>query len=267
MAEARIHPTAVIASGATLGEGVSIGPYCIVGENVVLGDEVELVAHVVLDGHTTIGARSKLFPFVSLGHPPQHLRYAGEASRLVVGEDNTIREHVTMNPGTAAGGMETVVGDHCYFMVGSHVAHDCHLGNHVILTNNVQVGGHCQIGNNAILGGMSAVLQWCRIGDNAFVSGMTGVGADVIPYGLVFGSRAFLSGLNIVGLKRQGFAREDIHRLRQAYRLLFSEEGTLMERVDDVGALFPDDKLVQKVVDFIREGSDRPICLPANGRS
>ncbi len=265
--EARIHPTAVIAPGAKLGAGVSVGPYCIIGENVELGDEVELVAHVTLDGHTSIGARCKIFPYASLGYPPQHLRYAGEASRLIIGDDCTIREHVTMNPGTAGGGMETRIGHNCYFMVSSHVAHDCVVGNHVIFTNCATVGGHCQIGNNAILGGLAAVHQWCRIGDSSFVGGMSAVSADVIPYGSVLGNRAYLGGLNIVGLKRQGFAREDIHRLRQAYRLLFSNEGTLMERVEDVAELFPDDKLVQKVVDFIREGSDRSMCVPQNGRS
>ncbi|ESR23473.1 acyl-ACP--UDP-N-acetylglucosamine O-acyltransferase [Lutibaculum baratangense] len=265
--EISIHPTAIVASGAVLGEGVKIGPYCVVGENVVLGDEVDLVAHVTLDGHTSIGARTKVFPFASLGHPPQHLRYAGETSRLIIGDDCTIREQVTMNPGTAGGGMETRVGDNCFFMVGSHVAHDCHVGNNVIFTNCATIGGHCQVGDRAILGGLAAVHQWCRIGESAFVGGMSAVQADVIPYGSVLGNRAYLGGLNIVGLKRQGFAREEIHRLRQAYRLLFSNEGTLMERVEDVGELFPNDKLVQKVVTFIRDGSDRSMVVPASARA
>lgn len=265
--QGKVHPTAVVSPNARLGEGVSIGPYCIIGDNVDLGDDVELVAHVTLDGHTTIGARTKIFPYASLGYPPQHLRYAGEASRLVIGEDCTIREHVTMNPGTAAGGMETRIGSHCFFMVGSHVAHDCQVGNNVIFTNCATVGGHCQVGDRVIIGGLAAVHQWCRIGESAFVGGMSAVNADVIPYGSVLGNRAYLGGLNIVGLKRQGFAREEIHRLRQAYRLLFSNEGTLMERVEDVAALFPEDKLVQKVVGFIREGSDRSICVPGNGRA
>jgi UDP-N-acetylglucosamine acyltransferase len=261
-----IHPTAVVGEGARLGDGVRIGPFCVVGDEVRLGDGVELLSHVVLDGHTEIGARTKIHPFASLGAAPQHLKYAGEPSRLVIGADCVIREHVTMNPGTAFGGMETVIGDHCYFMVGSHVAHDCHIGNHVIFINNATIGGHCQVGDFAILGGLAAVHQWVRIGEYAFVGGTSGVENDVIPFGSVLGNRAYLGGLNIVGLKRHGFEREDIHTLRQAYRLLFSNEGTLAERVEDVGGVFPDHPLVQIVVEFIRSGSDRALCMPRNGR-
>lgn len=261
-----IHPTAVVEDGARLGDGVSIGPFCMVGENVSLGDRVELVSHAVIAGHTAIGPRTRVFPFASLGQAPQHLKYKGEPSRLTIGADCTIREHVTMSPGTAFGGMETVVGDHCYFMVGCHVAHDCHIGNHVIFINNATIGGHCRIGDFAILGGLAAVHQWVRIGEYAFVGGTSGVENDVIPFGSVLGNRAYLGGLNIVGLKRHGFDREHIHTLRQAYRLLFSNEGTLAERVEDVAALFPDHDLVQAVVDFIRSGSDRALCMPRNGR-
>ncbi len=263
---AEIHPTAIVGSGASLGDGVKIGPYCIVGDNVVLHEGVELVAHVVIDGHTEIGARTKVFPFSTLGTPPQALRYAGEPSRLVIGSDCVIREHVTMNPGTAFGGMETVVGNHCHFMVGSHVAHDCRVGNNVLFTNNATLGGHCRVGDYAIIGGLAAVHQWVRIGQYAFIGGMSGVENDVIPFGSVLGNRAYLGGLNIVGLKRHGFEREHIHTLRQAYRLLFSNEGTLMERVEDVAQLFPDHPLVQLVVEFIRADSDRALCTPRNGR-
>lgn len=261
-----IHPTAIVGEGARLGDGVRIGPYCVVGDDVILGDGVELMSHVVLDGHTEIGARTSVFPFASLGAAPQHLKYAGEPSRLKIGADCIIREHVTINPGTSFGGMETVVGEHCYFMVGSHVAHDCHIGNHVIFINNATIGGHCQVGDFAILGGLAAVHQWVRIGQYAFVGGTSGVENDVIPFGSVLGNRAYLGGLNIVGLKRHGFEREHIHILRQAYRLLFSNEGTLAERVEDVGHMFPDHTLVQQIVEFIRSGSDRALCMPRNGR-
>lgn len=261
-----IHPTAIVRDGAVLGADVTIGPYCVVGENVTLGDGVELVSHVVIDGHTTLGPRCRVFPFASLGNPPQHLKYAGEPSRLVIGSDVVVREHVTMSPGTAVGGMETVVGDSCYFMMGAHVAHDCHIGNHVIFINSATVAGHCRVGDFAILGGLAAVHQWARIGQYAFIGGMSGVENDVIPFGSVLGNRAYLGGLNIVGLKRHGFEREHIHTLRQAYRLLFSNEGTLMERVEDVSNLFPDHPLVQVVVDFIRSGSGRALCTPRNGR-
>ncbi len=261
-----IHPTAVVEDGARLGDGVRIGPFCVVGENVVLGDGVELVSHAVVTGRTELGARSKVYPFASLGGEPHHLKYAGEPSRLVIGADCTIREHVTMNPGTAFGGMETVVGNGCYFMVGAHVAHDCRIGDNVIFINNATVGGHCTVGDHVMLGGLAAVHQWVRIGQYAFVGGTSGVENDVIPFGSVLGNRAYLGGLNIVGLKRHGFEREHIHTLRQAYRLLFSNEGTLAERVEDVGKVFPDHLLVQTVVEFIRSGSDRALCMPRNGR-
>jgi UDP-N-acetylglucosamine acyltransferase len=261
-----VHATAVIGKGARLGERVKIGPFCIVGDNVELGDDVELMAHVVLDGRTEIGPRTKIHPFASLGQPPQHLKYAGEPSRLVVGADCIIREYVTMSPGTAFGGMETVVGDNCYFMVSTHVAHDCHIGNHVLFTNGATIAGHCHIGDYVILSGFAGLHQWVRIGKYAFVGGMTGVENDVIPFGSVLGNRAVLGGLNIVGLKRHGFDREDIHTLRQAYRLLFSNEGTLMERVEDVAAMFPEHPLVMDIVDFIRADSDRSLCTPRTGR-
>lgn len=261
-----IHPTAIVDGGAKLGDGVRIGPYCIVGENVEIGDQVELVSHVVIDGHTRIGARAKIYPFASLGHAPQHLKFAGDAGTLVIGSDAVIREHVTMNPGTPFGGMETRVGDHCYFMVATHVAHDCQVGSHVVFANNATLAGHCQVGDYAILGGLAAVHQWVRIGQYAFIGGTSGVENDVIPFGSVLGNRAYLGGLNIVGLKRHGFGREQIHTLRQAYRLLFSNEGTLAERVEDVASLFPDHSLVQEVVEFIRNGSDRALCMPRNGR-
>lgn len=258
----RIHPTAIIEPGAELGAGVEVGPYCVIGGRVKLADGVKAHSHVVIAGATSIGAGTEIFPFASIGHIPQDKKFGGEESRLTIGERNIIREHVTMNPGTRDGGMETVVGSHGLFMVGSHVAHDCRVGDHVILANNATLAGHCKVEDHVILGGLSAVHQFVRIGAHAFVGGMSGVEQDVIPFGMVLGNRASLAGLNIVGLKRFGFDREQIHNLRQAYRLLFSSEGTLAERLDDVDRLFAKDAGVQRVVSFIRAESSRSLCIP-----
>ncbi len=261
----QIHPTAVVEPGAKIGKNVAIGPYCVVGADVVLADNVRLMSHVVLAGYTSIGDNTVIYPFASIGHPPQDLKYKGEKSRLIIGKNNTIREHVTMNPGTEGGGMETVVGDHCLFMTASHVAHDCKIGNHVILANNATLAGHVKIGDYAILGGLAAVHQFVRIGAHAMIGGMSGVENDVIPYGAVMGERAHLSGLNIVGLKRRGFERDDVHVLRNAYRLLFAAEGTLTERLEDVTKLFQSNKAVMDIVDFMRADSSRAICQPKAG--
>ena len=257
-----IHSSAIIDAGATLGENVKIGPYSIVGACVTLHDGVTLKAHVVIEGQTTIGPNSVVFPFASIGHQPQDLKYRGEDSELHIGANTVIREHVTMNPGTAGGGLVTRTGRNCLFMVGAHVAHDCQIGDHVILVNNATLGGHVTIGDYAIVGGMSAVHQFVRIGAYAMVGGMSGVENDVIPYGSVTGNRAHLAGLNIVGLKRQNFARKDIHDLRAAYRLLFAEEGTMQERLDDVAELFSGNELVMDIVEFVRADSSRAICQP-----
>lgn len=215
-----IHPTVVVESGAHLGEGVKIGPYCLIGPDVVLGDGCVLHGHAVVGGRTTIGPRTEVFPFASLGLRPQDLKYRGEPSTLEIGADNVIREHVTMNPGTDGGGMVTRVGDGCLFMVGAHVAHDCQVGSQVIMANNATLAGHVQVQDFAILGGLSAVHQFVRIGRYAMVGGMTGVERDVIPFGSVMGDRARLSGINIVGMKRRGLSRDEIHDVRKAYRLL-----------------------------------------------
>ena len=257
-----IHPTAVIENGATLGDGVQIGPYSCVGPGVVLMEGVRLMSHVVVAGRTTIGPNSHLYPFASIGMPPQDLKYKGELSELVIGANNIIREHVTMNPGTAGGGMRTVVGNNCLFMVGAHVAHDCKVGNHVIMANNATLAGHVEVEDFAILGGLAAVHQFCRIGSHAMVGGMSGVENDVIPYGSVFGNRARLAGLNIVGLRRRGFSRADVTALRKAYRLLFAEEGTMGERLDDVVEMYGDNRPVMDIVEFIRGDSSRAICQP-----
>jgi UDP-N-acetylglucosamine acyltransferase len=257
-----IHPTAVIDPKARISESAIIGPYCVVGPEVELGDGVELVSHVAVAGITTIGAGTRIFPFASIGHRPQDLKYKGEPSSLVIGANNQIREHVTMNPGTEGGGMVTRVGDNCLFMASAHVAHDCILGDNVILANNATLAGHVVVGEFAFLGGLSAVHQFVRIGKHAMIGGMSGVEADIIPFGTVTGNRAYLNGLNIVGLKRRGFSRDDIHTLRNAYRLLFAPEGTLQERLSDVEEQFQANAVVMEIVAFIRSESSRSLTTP-----
>ena len=257
-----IHPSAVIESGARLGADVAIGPFCHVGPDVVLCDGVQLVSHVALHGRTTIGARTRIFPFASIGHQPQDLKFHGEPSTLEIGADCLIREGVTMNPGTEGGGLKTIVGDRCTFLANSHVAHDCCVGSNVILSNNVMLAGHTRVGDFVILGGGSALHQFVRVGSHAFIGGLAAVENDVIPYGMALGNRAYLAGLNLIGLKRRGFSRESIHDLRRAYRLLFAAEGTLKERVEDVAEEFASHPQVHEILDFIREGADRAILTP-----
>jgi UDP-N-acetylglucosamine acyltransferase len=257
-----IHPTALIEDGAQIGQNVSIGPYSCIGPDVTLADGVKLESHVVISGVTSIGEETHIFPFASVGHNPQDLKYHGEPSRLEIGANNIIREHVTMNPGTEGGGLLTKVGNDCLFMVGAHVAHDCDVGNSVILVNNATLGGHVAIGDFAIIGGLSAVHQFVRVGRHAMIGGCSGVENDVIPYGSIVGNRAHLSGLNLVGLKRRGFSRDVIHDLRRAYRLLFSQEGTQAERMADVSELFPNIEPVLEILKFMGTQSSRAICQP-----
>lgn len=261
---ADIHPTAIIEDGATIGAGVRIGPYCVIGSQVTLGDNVELKSHVALAGDTTIGAGTAIFPFASVGHQAQDLKFRGEAATLTIGEGCIIREGVTINPGTEGGGLSTTIGNNCAFLANSHVGHDSHLGDRVILSNNVMIAGHVTVGSNVIFGGGSAVIQFTRIGDNAFVGGMAGLENDLIPFGMVTGNRANLGGLNLIGLKRANFPREQIHALRAAYKALFeSNEGTLRTRAEEIAATTQDQPLVKKVTDFILEEEDRRFCTPA----
>jgi UDP-N-acetylglucosamine acyltransferase len=263
----QIHPTAIIEPGAEIASGARVGPYCHVGAKVVLAGDVELISHVVVAGRTAIGEATRIFPFASIGHQPQDLKYKGEESRLVIGRRNTIREYVTMNPGTTGGGMVTRVGDDSLFMAGVHVAHDCTIGDHVIMANNATLAGHVVVGDYAFLGGLSAVHQFVRIGQHVMVGGITGVERDVIPYGSVMGDRARLVGLNMVGLQRRGFSREDVQALRSAYQLLFENgNGTLAERVDAVASRFPEVKPVCDIIEFIRADNARGLVQPkANG--
>jgi UDP-N-acetylglucosamine acyltransferase len=264
---ASIHPTAIVQPGAEIAADVKIGPFCLVGEHARLHEGVELISHVVVEGRTSIGAKTRIFPFASIGHEPQDRKYEGEPSRLVIGERCTIRESVTINPGTLGGGMETRIGDDCLLMACSHVAHDCKLGNNVILANFVGLAGHCVIEDYVIFGGICGVHQYVRVGAHAFIGAQSMVDADVIPYGMAVGNRARLAGLNLVGLKRRKFDREAIHTLRAAYRMVFSSEGALRERVEDAATMFKNEPLVQQLVNFITASSDRPLCLPRNGAS
>lgn len=258
----QIHPSAIVEDGAAIGEDVQIGPYCIVGPNVTLGDGVVLHGHVVVGGRTRIGPGCSLYPFTSIGLPPQDLKYRGEPSELIIGSGNVIREHVTMNPGTEGGGMVTRVGNDCLFMGGAHVAHDCIIGNNVIMANNATVAGHVKLGDHVILGGLSAVHQFVRVGAHAMVGGMSGIEHDVIPYGSAFGERARLTGLNIIGLKRRGFSRDTIHELRAAYRSLFANEGTLAERLADAVELYELSEPVMDIINFMQEETSRQVLQP-----
>lgn len=257
-----IHPTAIVDDSATLGSNVRIGPYCIIGPNVTLGDNVRLHSHVCIGGITSIGEGTEIFPFASLGLPPQDLKFKGEESKLVIGKNNVIREYVTMNPGTEGGGLLTQVGDNCLFMVSAHVAHDCMVGNHVILANNATLAGHVHVGDGAIIGGLSAIHQFVRIGRFAIIGGMSGVEKDVIPFGSVLGERADLAGLNLVGLKRRNIDREVIHALRGAYKDLFEDsEGILAERIRLVREKYTAAE-VQELIDFMDTDSSRSFCTP-----
>lgn len=260
-----VHPSAIIEDGATIEAGCKIGPYSVVGSDVTLGEGCELVSHAVVAGRTDIGPGTRIFPFASIGHQPQDLKYHGEPSTLTVGANCIIREGVTLNPGTEGGGMKTTIGNNCAFLANSHVGHDCKVGDNVIFSNNVMLAGHCDIGNYVIIGGGAAVIQFARVGAHAFIGGMSGLENDLIPYGMALGNRAYLSGLNIVGLQRRGFSREAIHDLRRAYRLLFAEEGTLAERVEDISSDFAEHPVVNEILEFIREGGKRSLCTPRTG--
>ncbi len=258
-----IHPTAIVQPGASLGEGVAVGPYCVVGPEVRIGDRTRLVSHVVVDALTEVGADCTLFPFAHLGGPPQHSGHRGESTRLIVGDRNVIREQATMHTGTLGGGGVTTVGHDGLFMVASHVAHDCVVGDHVTLANNAALGGHVRVGDWVFIGGLAGVHQWTRIGRYAFVGASAMVTKDVIPYGSVWGNHAHLEGLNLVGLKRRGFSRETVNGLRAAYRLLFAEEGTFVERQELVAETYAHSPEITEILGFIRESGPRPLCLPS----
>jgi UDP-N-acetylglucosamine acyltransferase len=261
-----IDPTARVADGARLGDGVEIGPYCLVGPGVELGDGVRLVANVYIAGLTTIGEGTVIYPFASLGTPPQSVHYRGGATQLIVGPHCEVREGVTMNTGTEDGGGVTRVGERCLLMVGCHVAHDCRIGKAVTFANNVVLGGHVSVGDHAFFGGHAAVHQHVRVGEGAMMAGLSGAAGDVIPFGYALGQIADLVGLNVVGLQRRGAKRDEMHRLRRAYRNLFFGEGVFADRLDAVAREYADDDpLVEKVIAFIKAGGKRPLIRPRIG--
>ena len=260
-----IHHTSIISEKAILGFNVTIGPYCIINENVKIGNNVNLKAHVYIDGNTTIGDDCTFFPYSSIGTSPQDLKYKGEKSKLKIGNNNIFREYVTVNPGTEGGGLMTIIGDNCLFMINAHVAHDCKIGNNVIMVNNASLAGHVILEDYAIMGALSGAHQFCRIGKHSMIGGLSGVDSDVIPYGTVIGNRAYLSGLNIIGLKRRGFSKDVIQDLRKAYGVLFSsQEGIFSDRVKEVSEEFSDNEPIQEIVQFLKSEKSRSICKPKN---
>ncbi len=256
-----IHKTAIIDSNAKISKDVSIGPYTVIGPNVEIGDETEIQSHVNITGNTKIGKNNKIYPFASIGNDPQDLKYKGEETKLEIGDNNKIREYVTINPGTEGGGGLTKVGSNCLFMVSAHIAHDCFVGNNVILANNVPLGGHAHIGDNAIIGGNSAVQQFTRVGKSAMIGGMCGVVRDIIPYGIAHGNRSVLQGLNLIGLRRKNIPNKEIMILSDAYKGIFKNEN-LTENLSSLSKDFKNNELVVEVIEFIEKDKKRPICTP-----
>lgn len=263
----KIHPTAIVAEEADIGVEVEIGPYSVIGPGVRLGDGVKVHSHVVIDGDTSIDENTEIFPFASIGLRSQDKKYEGERAALIIGKNNVIREHVTMNPGTKGGGMKTIIGDNGLFMVASHVAHDCVIGDSVIMANNATLGGHVHVGDYAVIGGLAAVHQFVRIGPYAVIGGMSGVENDVIPFGRVKGERAHLAGLNLIGLERGGFTKDQVRILQRAVNQLFADEGTLEQRISRVASDFESEGLVMKIIDFARQKTRFPLCQPPRSKA
>ncbi len=259
-----IHPSAIVDAKAELGVDVEIGPYCVLGPHVCLGDGVRLHSHVVVDGHTSIGNGCEIYPFAALGCAPQHTRYAGEASTLEIGQNNVIREHVTMHPGTAIDKMKTVVGDNGLFLAATHVAHDCEVGNNVIFANNAALGGHVRIGDHVMLGGFASVQQWCRVGDHAMIGSQTAVDRDVIPFSIAVGNRANLTGINVIGLNRRGFSPDLVATLRHAFRDLFQSDGLFNQRLQRLRDIYGDIAEVNAIIAFIDRAGKNGICHTAD---
>ena len=255
-----IDPSARIEAGAAIGQDVSIGPYCTIGPNVSVGEGCRLHGHVNVTGYTTIGPRTAIYPFASLGTPPQSVNYRGEQTKLVVGADCDIREGVTINTGTAQDRGITTVGDKCFLMVGSHVAHDCKIGNNVVFANNAVLGGHVTVGDNVVFGGNTAVRQFVRVGEGAMIVGLSGVRADIIPWGMAQGPLAHVIGINVVGMRRSGTSRAEILAVRRAYEALFFGAGEFRARLDQVERQFSENARVRTIIDFIRTGK-RPLTM------
>ena len=256
-----IHQTAVIDSKAKINKNVKIGPYTVIGPNVEIGEGTDIHSHVNIVGNTKIGKKNSIFPFASIGNDPQDLKYQGEETKIEIGDNNKIREYVTINPGTEGGGGLTKVGNNCLFMVSSHIAHDCYVGNNVILANNVPLGGHAYIDDNVIIGGNSAVQQFTRVGKSAMIGGMCGVVRDIIPFGIAHGNRSVLQGLNLIGLRRKNIPNKEIMILSEAYKEIFKNEN-LTENLINLSKKYKNNELVAEVIKFIEKDKKRPICTP-----
>jgi len=258
-----IHSSSIIDKDAKVSKNVNIGPFCYIGPNVELAENVELVSNVHIEGNTSVGSGTRIFPFASIGTQPQDLKYNNEKNSLSIGQNNIIREYVTINPGTKGGGSKTLIGNNCLLMISSHIAHDCIIGNNVIIANNVPIGGHAIIEDSVIIGGNSAVQQFTRIGRLAMIGGMTGVLKDVIPFGLSIGNRNYLQGLNLIGLRRKKYDNKKIISLDKAYKEIFSSKN-LYENLNKINGEYKDNELVIEVIKFIEKDKKRPICLPQN---
>ncbi len=258
-----IHSSSIIDKDAKVSKNVNIGPFCYIGPNVELAENVELVSNVHIEGNTFVGSGTRIFPFASIGTQPQDLKYNNEKNSLSIGQNNIIREYVTINPGTKGGGSKTLIGNNCLLMISSHIAHDCIIGNNVIIANNVPIGGHAIIEDSVIIGGNSAVQQFTRIGRLAMIGGMTGVLKDVIPFGLSIGNRNYLQGLNLIGLRRKKYDNKKIISLDKAYKEIFSSKN-LYENLNKINGEYKDNELVIEVIKFIEKDKKRPICLPQN---
>jgi len=256
-----IHSTSVIDKEAKIGKDVKIGPFCYIGSKVQIGNGVELISNIHIEGNTKIGNGTKIFPFASIGTQPQDLKYRGESNSLEIGENNSIREYVTINPGTKGGGGKTTIGNNCLLMISSHIAHDCNIGNDVVIANNVPLGGHVTIEDSVVIGGNSAVQQFTRIGRLAMIGGMTGVLKDVIPFGLSLGNRNYLRGINLIGLKRKKYTNKKIMELDNAYKKIFSSKN-LHENLTKINGEYKENDLVSEVIKFISKDKKRPICTP-----
>ena len=257
-----IHNSNIIDKKAKIGKNVKIGPFCYIGPKVQINDNVELISNIHIEGNTKIGQGTKIFPFACIGTIPQDLKYKGEINSLEIGENNIIREYVTVNPGTKGGGGKTVIGNNCLLMISSHVAHDCHIGNNVVIANNVPLGGHVTIEDSVVIGGNSAVQQFTRIGRLAMIGGMTGVLKDVIPFGLSFGNRNYLRGINLIGLKRKKYDNKKIMELDSAFKKIFSSRN-LHENLSKINGEYQENDLVKEVINFIEKDKKRPICTPS----
>ncbi len=257
-----IHSSAVVEDGAMLGDNIEIGAFCHVGPDVKLADDIKLHSHVVIAGNTQVGKGAIIFPFASIGHEPQDLKYKGEDTQLVIGDNCIIREGVTMNPGTAGDNGITKIGNNCVFLANAHVAHDCMIANNVIFSNAVMIAGHCVVEDNVIIGGGAGVHQFCRLGRNSFIGGMAGVENDVIPFGMALGNRAYLGGLNLIGMKRSGIDRQSIHNARALFKQLFLGDKPVKEAALGLNGTLGNDEICAAIIKFVAESGDRALCTP-----